>query len=629
MAEAPATPPPATPVYDYGYFKSQNKYTKIEVLLRAYLGYERFRVWDGVSQSRRHPSEPYPSKAFIFKEIAQMLWGEKNKQRQFKWHPWADKMNAVVHEHPITGQSHPHVALNGAGSSGKSDFGAIYAIINWMADPLNTLVLTTTTDLNAGSRRIWGAIEKYFNAVRDVMPGVMVSSLYRINSVDRTGKKVSGQCGILLVPGEKKKEKECLEKLIGSKGGKNLILIADELPDLVMSILSTFFGNLITGAKRTQIVAMGNFCSRYDAFGIMCKPKDGWDSINIESEEWETDIVLPETDSRISGYCVRFDGMKSPNILAGQDIYPIYSSKHLKQHKELGEKSAQFWRFCRSFEAPTGLEKTLYTESDFRAGRAYEHPLWLNAESKYRVSALDPAIKTGGDRCVQRFGWYGQDTDGKWVLDTDKKLVLREDVTKKDEPFDLQISKQAIVNCEAQGVRPEHFGVDATGTGAGVYSHIWEKWSPKVLRVEFGGAPSQLQVVANDELTAEDRFDRRVSELWGVGKEFMKHGQLKGIDDELAREMKSREFKDQKRARCVAIWIELKIDMKKRIGFSPDDADAYFVLIEVCRVRFGWRASGNTTGHALARQSWEQQIERANLVFVNANYEPETYAEAM
>lgn len=628
MADAPEQPT-TTPIYDYGYFKSPHKFTKIEVLLRAYAAYEHYRLHDGVSKTRRHPSEQYPSKAYIFKEIAQMLWGEKNKQRQFKWHPWADKMNERCHEHPITGQLHPHVALNGCGTSGKSDFGAIYAIINWMADPLNTLVLTTTTDLNAGSRRIWGAIEKYFNAVRDVMPGVMVSSLYRINSTDRTGKKVSGQCGILLVPGEKKKEKECLEKLIGAKAGKSLILIADELPDLVMSILSTFFGNLITAAKRTQIVAMGNFCSRYDAFGIMCKPKDGWDSINIESEEWETDIVLPETDSRISGYCVRFDGMKSPNILAGQDIYPIYSSKHLKQHKELGEKSAQFWRFCRSFDAPTGIEKTLYTESDFRAGHAYEHPLWLSSDVKYRVSSLDPAIKTGGDRCVQRFGWYGQDANGKWVLDTDKKLVLREDVTKKDEPFDLQISKQAIANCEAQGVKPEHFGIDATGTGAGVYSHVWEKWSPKVLRVEFGGAPSQLQVVANDELTAEDRFDRRVSELWGVGKEFLKYGQLKGIDDELAREMKSREFKDTKRARCISIAVEIKVDMKKRIGFSPDDADAYFVLIEVCRVRFGWKAAGGTAGHKAVQESWREQVEKNNLIYLNVAYEPEQIAEVI
>lgn len=559
-----------------------------------------------------------------------MLWGEKNKLRQFKWHPWADKMNAVVHEHPITGQSHPHVSLNGAGSSGKSDFGAIYAIINWMADPLNTLVLTTTTDLNAGSRRIWGAIEKYFNSVRDVMPGVMVSSLYRINSVDRTGKKVSGQCGILLVPGEKKKEKECLEKLIGAKAGKSLILIADELPDLVMSILSTFFGNLITAAKRTQIVAMGNFCSRYDAFGIMCKPKDGWDSINIESEEWETDIVLPETDSRISGYCVRFDGMKSPNILAGQDIYPIYSSKHLKQHKELGEKSAQFWRFCRSFDAPVGVEKTLYTESDFRAGRAYEHPLWLSDRNKTRVAAMDPAIKAGGDRCVQYFGWYGQDVDGKWVLDIDPRCkILREDVTKRDEPFDLQVANQAIVNCQAEGVLPEHFGIDATGATAGVYSHVWEKWSPRVLRVEFGGAPSELPVLMNDAFTAKDRFDRRVSELWGVGKEFLKFGQLKGIDDELAREMKSREFEDVKRAQVVAVKVETKTDMKKRIGFSPDKADAYFVMLELARVRFGFRPAGKTTGHALARQSWEQQIERANLVFVNANYESEHYETAV
>lgn len=615
---APAKEPPMTAdgYYDYfGLFQSTIRLAPLHAFIAAYRDYERYRAGKA----------DYPSKAWIFKQIALLFWGPHNKVKEFVWHPWAEKMNAAAHEHPVTKEAHPHLAINGSGSSGKTEFGAIYALINWVCDPDNTLILATTTDYNAARRRIWGAIEKYFNAMPGP-PGKLVSSVYRVDTLDRRGNKVSGQCGIVLVPGEKKKEKDCLEKMIGAKAGRKLILIADELPDLVQAILDTFFGNLITGAPQTQIVAMGNFNSRYDAFGVMCKPRDGWDSINIESSEWDTMITLPGTESRIPGYCIRFDGMKSPNILIGQNIYPIYGLKHYKDHKELGEKSGQFWRFCRSFEAPIGLEKTLYTEADFIAGRAYEYPVWLGQPT--RISAMDPAFKAGGDRCVQYFGWYGEDVNQNKVIAVDMVKVLHEDVTLKDQPFDLQIANQFIANCQAERVLPKHAGIDATG-GGGTYSHIWEKWSPEVLRIEFGGAPSALFVTVDDAATAKQRYDRRVSELWGVGKEFLRYGQLKGLDEELTREMKAREFEDIKRGDYVMTKVETKTDMKARIGFSPDKADAFFCLVEVCRTRLGAIAGGPGSGYVRATQSWQEQVEAMQDVYSNVRYEPETYEEAI
>jgi hypothetical protein len=544
-----------------------------------------------------------------FRKIAEMLWGPRNKAYHFVWHPWAEKMVNALHSHPITGEPFPHTALNGCGSCGKSDVLALYGLINWLADPIGTLVLETTTSLNAGERRIWGATRKMFDAVPD-LPGKMVASRYRIDTV-REGKKIA-QCGIELLAGEQKEAREALKKLFGAKAKRLVLLLADELPELVMALLSTAFSNLSTN-PRFQVVSAGNFKSRYDAFGIMCHPKDGWDSIDINSEEWETEIELPETDSRIPGYCLRFDGTKSPNILAGRDLYPIYRLKDLKNHQLLGEKSADFWRFCRSFEPPIGLENTLYSEADFATGQAYTKPEWMGP--RIPVTAMDPSFTNGGDRCPQFFGWVGLDVNGKKILCFDECVLLRAEMDNRASNRDHQIARQFRDNAKKRNILPEHAAMDATAAGGVLHSIVCEEWSYKVMKVEFWGAPSELPVSIADPRKARDAYDRRVSELWGIGKEFLRGGQLRGLTPEITREMKAREHDTFKGVEGSKIKVETKGDMKKRLGFSPDLADCFFVMLELCRVRLGLFAGGNAPKAQQPRSTFMALAKRSDEVY--------------
>src|SRR5688572_29883927 len=202
-------------VYDYSpYFRCPVKLSELRVLLTAYRDYERLSA----------SGPEYPSKASIFRKIAELQWGPHNKRKQFVWNPWAEKMNEVCHQHPITGKAHPHTALSGCAASGKSSYGAIYGIINWESDPVNTLVLCTSTDLKASRQRIWGQVKEYYNAVPGLM-GKMVDSQGIIVTVDKNGNKVSDRCGVALVAGEKKKEADALAKIIGAHN-KRVIMIA-------------------------------------------------------------------------------------------------------------------------------------------------------------------------------------------------------------------------------------------------------------------------------------------------------------------------------------------------------------------------------------------------------------------
>lgn len=564
-------------------------------------------------------------KAGHFKEIVNLLWGQKNKHKQFIWNPWAERMNEAVHEMEIsedgTLRQRRYIGFSGCGSSGKTDYGAIYLLVNWLARPVKTLGLCTSTDIKASRLRIWGAIKDYWNALGDKFwPGKIIDSLAMITATDDEGDKLSARSGISLLAGEKKKERENIGKIIGAKNDR-IIFVADELPELSEAIMEACRWNL-TKNPFFQLLAFGNFKNRYDAFGQFIEPKAGWDSIVVEDDEWETK----------NGICLHFDGFRSPNVLAGKDIWPgIYGKKHLAEdRKDRGENSAGFWRMCRSFESSIGTDDVIYNEADLLAGKAYDGlPMWLTKPT--RVSSLDPAFTNGGDRSIQWFGAIGVTMGGVWTLFLDKFEPLREDVRKKDETRDYQIARQFRDNCKAAGINPKHAAVDCTGAGSPFLSIVREEWSMDVLGVDFSGAPSDMPIgvgVAETNgkdkkaKTAKEAYDRKVTELWYVGKEFLKYGQIKGVVPELAREMKARKYETVKGAEGLKMKVETKAEMKERLLFSPDIADSAFVMLHLCRARLGFTPGGNGRGISGARQKFNELARQADKVYHTMYAEP-------
>lgn len=580
------------------------------------LGLELFcyRNWHKLTSEGRLKTEW----TYHFKQVVTILWGPNNKKKSVEWNPWLELACEACHFHPETGAPYPHTGLNGCASSGKTIYGALHALVNWLCDPVNTLVLVTSTDLKAARKRIWGEITKLWQAAESIMPGELIDSRYQIVTGQK-GKRYPDTSGIAVVAGEKRKEKEAVGKIIGAKN-KRVFFIGDELPELTHAILEAAL-NLMTN-DQFQLIGMGNFKNRVDAFGVFVQPVDGYESLTLDSTDWLTTW----------GHCVRFDGMKSPNIVGGEDKWKgIYSSKHLTQHRKFyDEHQAQFWRMCRSFEPPLGYDDCIYAEAHFAAGKVREHPIWLG--DRVKVCGFDPAFTNGGDRCVQWFGWLGPDSTGKQVLDLYKRMILREDAREKAKTRNFQIAEQFISNCKAEGVAPENAALDSTAAGGVFADIVAETWKDnsnqvvgtKILRVDFSGAPTDNLVSQGDSLTAKDKYDRRVSELWYVGVELMKYGQLRGLDDELIREMKARKYDTVKGGGTgLKIRVERKDDMKERLGFSPDDADAFFVLVDLCRQRHNFLAHSGFGGpSAETNKDWERQVEIANDVYAQVNYSP-------
>ena len=510
------------------------------------------------------PPPQSPGKLFHFKQVVDLLWNHPDSKMPIEWTPWLERMIEAAFEHK-------YLAVAGCASSGKSQAYALWAIVNFLMKPWATLVIVTSTSLKESRKRIWGAITDLWRAVPG-LPGKLVDSVGMIRMDDGTDTKYGDRCGIALVAAERKKEREAVGKLVGIKQ-QRVIFIADELPELGESILEAAYTNL-SNNPFFQLIGIGNPASYYDPFGQFATPKDGWGSVTVEDEEWETE----------RGHCLHFDAHKSPNIIAGHVVYPwMITPQNLAESADkLGDNSPGYWRMYRGFWCPTGSDTSIYSESDIIKYGADQRVEWIDKPTK--VAALDPSFSANGDRSILYFGFVGVDTTGKRVMCLDHYEELREDVTNKEEPRAFQIARQFKDKCEAWGVAPQNAAYDASGGGAPFGDVVDALWSRKVLRVQFGGRASEKPVSLTDRVPGHERYANRVSELWWTGKELIRNKQLFGVCRELVREMTERQYTTEK-GLSMRIRVETKSDMRVRIGKSPDISDAAFILVELCRTR--------------------------------------------
>jgi hypothetical protein len=247
----------------------------------------------------------------------------------------------------------------------------------------------------------------------------------------------------------------------------------------------------------------------------------------------------------------------------------------------------------------------------------HEDPVWMMPP--VRCSAMDPSYTNGGDRTVQFIFNYGQTVNGLWTIHIDKYITIHEDASIKVSR-DYQVARKFRDNCMAEQVSPENAAIDSTGAGSVLLSIIHEEWSTDVRGINFSGYPTDMMVSTSDPVSARHKYDRRVTELWCVGKEFVKYGQIKGVNDDLARELKARQYDTVKGPEGLKMAAESKKDMKKRIGFSPDYGDTFAMSVDLCRFNFGALAGGMETGMRKVNHSWEKQVEAADAMYANADY---------
>jgi hypothetical protein len=512
------------------------------------------------------------------------------------WNPWLEwSVQSLCDDHYARKEGNViqrTMAWTGNAASGKTHSAAFYGFLWFLADPMNSILVLTSTSAKMVRRRIWPIISSIHLQVRDQFGdcGHIIDSKTCI--LAERGNDKNAIFAMAIGEGETNKAAANIQGM----HAKRIMIVLDEATDVEEAILVAK-ENLKKACDDYTELYIGNAKSRLDPLGRAMTPKKGWNSISVEHEEWETE----------QGYCLHFDGFKSPNVAAKKTIYPyLYSYENYLIDISKDTNTLEFWMYTRGFPPPDTVSNTILSEPLIERCKARDKHTFIS--KRKNIAALDPGF--GGDDCVLQFAVEGDiETDlGEFRtgIELSERIKIEFDVTNKT-PKDLQIAARVIDECRKRNVAPRDFGCDATGTGRGVFAIIYQDWSAEIRKVEFGGAPSDLPSSEEDPRPASECYDRRVTELWYTIKAFVCSGQLCGLDDEVIRELCSREFTYKARK----ISLETKEDFKARLRHSPDRADALAVLCAVSR------SNGNSpVGKSAKRDnaSWISTAKRFDTV---------------
>ena len=532
------------------------------------------------------------AREYYFWRLCDELWNhDELPEPLMVKHPWAESMIQAVIQNK-------YVSIGGAASSGKSHTMAAWGILNWLAAPRDTLVLLTSTTLREARKRIWGSVISLLTVLEGA-PFKIRDSIGNVAYVNENGTLIE-KAGLSLIAAERSKTREAVGKFIGIKQ-KNVILIADELSELSTAILQAGLSNLSKNPS-FSLVGLSNPASRWDAFGEWSEPAQGWDSIDPNIDEtWKT---------KWGGLYKRYDGERSPNIIAGETVYPwLPTEEKIEEDKALlGQESRGYYRMVRAVFFDSDETDGVYTDAELVKSGAMGSIEWQGTPTP--IAGCDPAFTNGGDRTILYTGHVGYDKSGQFVCQLGEAISLTDDATNKAVPRSYQIVQQIKDECKKRKIIPANLGIDSTGAGSPLADILAAEFGDDILRVSFGGKASDKRVSTNSKLIGNELYVNRVTELWFVGKEFCRTKQLFGITNELAQEVVGRKY-DMVKGSTLRMKLESKPDYKNRLGKSPDLADAAFICIDVARQRHGLVAvepldSGDKVQGSRRRRSMKQ-----------------------
>ena len=492
-----------------------------------------------------------------------LLWNYKGSPSPVIWTPWV--------EYGLRHACENNVCIMGGGSScGKSMIMALMALLFYLSDPRHTMCLITSTTIEGAKKRIFKDVKRFW---RSYFPGKLVDGQGKIKGINEEG-DIDDSQGIVIIPCANVGDPT--SRFIGIKA-PNMHVFYDELSELPIELVDVWRTNLNTNAIDTPptLMAASNPKSRTDAFGIMAMPKDGWNSVDIFTEEtWRTQ----------DGIYIRFDNTKNPRIALNREDWSFYVSRPIIEEaiRQYGADSAFIQRFHKATFSDDIEEGALLSEAEIYAAGADGMPVF-GPKPIIKIASLDPAYTNGGDQSVVRCAKVGYDLNDNLCMFVYARFALKSTKNKEDlKSRNFDIAKQVYDILQQEEISPDNFVVDITG-GAAFADILASYLGPKFEAISFSGNASSTPISASTPELACKMYANKVSELWGVMKLAIASQQLYGLDSKDILEMKSRLYTSEN----GKIKVEPKRLMKKRIRHSPDDADAIALLVHMVRKKFG------------------------------------------
>lgn len=484
------------------------------------------------------------------------------------------------------------VAVIGHASAGKTHTLGHIMYAHYLADPANTIITLTSTHLPGLKKRLWSDVVSAHKtaSVGQCMQVRTYDMTMRPKGADDEDKYLIE--GIAVDRGD-----EAVARIQGNHSRNHRYIVIDEAEGTQQAIYEAA-SNLMTD-NDFRWAMLANPENENGEFGSWCEPTRGWNSIDEDVEPW--------WETARGGVCVRLDGLQSGNFRypppPGQrPYYPFLIDQEYVDRikKSYGFESPRWWIFVRGWFPPAGSMGTIFSRNIL--AMAVERLLYNYPPTPCAV--LDPAFE-GEDECVIEYGEFGTSKEGvEFAFNYNGGENVKVQVKDGGDTLDWVIAREIKARCSQRHIKPENFIMDTTGAGRSIYAILRKIWG-KVQKCDFGGKPSSRRIRAYDESTCDELFDRKVTELWFSCRIFMESGMIGGLT------LDNRRLREQLAARRFEIKskkdaIETKKEMKKRVGYSPDWADAFVLFTELLK------RLGALSGEEVAQpQDQEAEMERA------------------
>lgn len=545
-------------------------------------------------------TEKNPDLKFVYmKWIHDALWPKE----RLTWNYWTERRFRTYCE------GWRIMSWAGGASIGKSVDASKIGVIEYTSNPKKTAVIVASTTLESLNSRVFGYLTGYLKDTAIKIPYKLLRSQPPKIMYDRDDTIHT----ISAIAAAKGKDEEAIKNYIGRHPKEKLFIILDEAPDLDLSILSAI-PNLEAGQNAFQVIAIGNSCSINDLHGSLSMPRAGWESIDpLEDTQWET--------SQKNGICLFFSCYESPAIFETNPVRKTALSKFLPteeqiraKKKEYGETSDAFWRFVLGFWRRQNSTDTIISSIGLKDTHTHKIAEWSGLHRIHIIAGLDPAFSIGGDQCVLRLAMLGQDISGRMVLDfRGDKLLFRIQLSAViQKSVEEQIGEQVIKILNDFNCPLHHLCVDANGSGRALAEVI--KLKANALR-----APIKIYSVKAGvgKANSFDIVIRTSYDMWYAVKEFINHGQIRGLDDKAMMQLTSRLLETHPKTGKQS--LEQKIKYKQRMGaimpslaHSPDEMDAAALCLQSAIINFGFtpgqvRALGSENNSFVDKKMWVHQ----------------------
>lgn len=314
----------------------------------------------------------------------------------------------------------------------------------------------------------------------------------------------------------------------------HMLIITEETPGIDQAVM-TALANTCTGDHNLRL-ALGNPDHQLDALHEFCT---------------KANVVH-----------VRISALDHPNVVCGREIIPGAVGRKSVANRLADADGNQDDPFYQSrvrgispAEATDALIKLSWCEA---AAKRWADRV-ITAEDTPAIG-LDVAQSESGDKAaIAR--WFGNCLQG---------------VESKRCPNATKLGYDVAVEAKQKGIQAQHIGVDSIGVGAAAVNALRERGFGNISALNSGDAPIDGAQKTEDGKTREwvpDSNEHRNlrGQMWWQMREDLRLGRVDLPNDrELFRQLTMPRY--ERKGKVVA--LEEKKDTKKRLGHSPDDADA-------------------------------------------------------